>query len=102
MSKENRKKMEAFPIDRTPGIFVPAREQMTFDEMQNAPKSLWDAAMTRAEEFGKVVLCGDTNKIDATNIKGLEWGDSLRHGVETEQERNSTNAKQKSPGCMNK
>ena len=71
MSEENIKRVEAFPIDRTRGISVPAHEQMIFDEMQNAPKSLWDAAMTRAEEFGKVVLCGDTNQIDAINVKGL-------------------------------
>ena len=71
MSEENRKKVEAFPIDRTRGISVPAHEQMIFDEMQNAPKSLWDAAMTRAEEYGKVVLCGDINQIDAINTKTL-------------------------------
>jgi predicted ribonuclease YlaK len=56
MSEESRKRVEAFPIDRTRGISVPAHEQMIFDEMQNAPKPLRDAAMTRAEEFGKVVL----------------------------------------------
>jgi predicted ribonuclease YlaK len=71
MSEENRKRVEAFPIDKTRGISVPAHEQMIFDEMQSAPTSLWDAAMTRAEEFGKVVLCGDTNQIDTINVKGL-------------------------------
>jgi PhoH-like ATPase len=71
MSEENRKRVEAFPIDRTRGISVPAHEKMIFDEMQNAPKSLWDAAMTRAEEFGKVVLCGDIHQTDAINVKSL-------------------------------
>jgi hypothetical protein len=71
MSEENRKRVEAFPIDRTRGISVRAHEKMIFDEMQNAPKSLWGAAMARAEEFGKVVLCGDINQTDAIDVKSL-------------------------------
>ena len=46
-------------------------EWMIFDEMQNAPKSLFDAAMTRAEQFGKVVICGDVKQQDVIAIKGL-------------------------------
>ena len=40
MLEENRKRVEAFPIDRTRGISVPAHEQMAFDEMQNASNDL--------------------------------------------------------------
>ena len=35
---------------------------MIFDEMQNASKTLFKAAMTRAEEGGKVILCGDVQQ----------------------------------------
>ena len=71
MSDTDRKKVEAFPIDRTRGISVPAGEWMIFDEMQNAPKSLFDAAMTRAEQYGKVVVCGDIKQQDVLTTKGL-------------------------------
>ncbi len=71
LSETDRKKVEAFPIDRTRGISVPANEWMIFDEMQNAPKSLFDAAMTRAEQFGKVVICGDVKQQDVAANKGL-------------------------------
>ena len=71
MSEANRKKVEAFPIDRTRGVSVPAGEWMIFDEMQNAPKSLFDAAMTRAEKYGKVIVCGDIAQQDVLNTKGL-------------------------------
>ena len=53
LSEEDQKKVEAFPIDRTRGLSVPAMEWMIFDEMQNAPKSLFDAATTRAEQDDK-------------------------------------------------
>ena len=39
--------------------------------MQNAPKSLGDAAVTRAEQDGKVVICGDIKQQDAIATKGL-------------------------------
>ena len=71
MSEENVKKIEAFPIDRTRGISVPAGEWMIFDEMQNAPTSLFKAAMTRAEHYGKVVICGDKMQKDVTSTKPL-------------------------------
>jgi hypothetical protein len=71
LSEEEQKKVEVFPIDRTTGISVPAMEWMIFDEMQNAPKSLFDAAMTRAEQNGKVVICGDIKQQDAISTKGL-------------------------------
>ena len=71
LSEEDGKKVEAFPIDRTRGILVPAMEWMIFDEMQNAAKALFDAAMTRAEQDGKVVICGDIKQQDAIATKGL-------------------------------
>ena len=71
MSEENAKKIEPFPIDRTRGISVPAGEWMIFDEMQNAPASLFKAAMTRAERYGKVVICGDKVQKDVASTKPL-------------------------------
>ena len=68
---KNVKKIEAFPIDRTRGISVPAGEWMIFDEMQNAPTSLFKVAMARAEHYGKVVICGDKVQKDVTSTKPL-------------------------------
>ena len=70
LSEEDQKKAEAFPIDRTRGLSVPAMEWMIFDEMQNAPKSRFDAAMTRAEQDGKVVICGDIKQQDVLSTNG--------------------------------
>ena len=45
---------------------------MIFDEMQNAPKALFDATMTQAEQDGKVVICGDVKQQDAIATKELD------------------------------
>ena len=71
LSEEDGKKVEAFPIDRTRGISVPAMDWMIFDEMQNTPKALFGATMTRAEQDDKVVICGDIKQQDVIATKGL-------------------------------
>ena len=74
LSEEDEKKVEAFQIDRTRRTSVPAMESLQFDEMRNELKSLFDAAITRAEQDDKVVICVDIKQQDAiaTNASGMQ------------------------------
>ena len=79
LSEEDGKKVEEFPIDRTRGMSVPAMEWLIFDEMQNTPKSLFDAAMTRA-------ICGDIATKGLGMHRSLRTWDDIEVRVKTMEE----------------
>jgi len=72
--EELMNRVEAWPIDRTRGLSVPAGEWMVADEMQNTQLSLYACMLTRAERGAKVVLCGDVHQCDLPETRrgGME------------------------------
>ena len=90
MQEVHRAKVESFPIDRTRGVSVPCEEWMIFDEMQNASKSLFKAAMTRAETGGKVILCGDIEQEDCGSQKNKNGMRAFLQKWDSVEEKKST------------